>query len=33
MFRALLCPSLGDRDYDVDYNVHRIVLGLFYVGG
>ena len=23
MFRALLCPSSGARDYDVDYNIGR----------
>ena len=28
MFRALLCPSPGARDYDVDYHAGRIVLGL-----
>ena len=33
MFRALLCPSLGARDYNVDYHIGRIVLGLLYVGG
>jgi len=33
MFRALLCPSSGARDYDVDYRIGRIVLGLLYVGG
>jgi len=33
MFRALLCPSSGSRDYDVDYHIGRIVLGLLYVGG
>jgi len=33
MFRALLCPSPGARDYDVDYHIGRIVLGLLYVGG
>jgi len=33
MFRALLCPSLGARDYDVDYHISRVVLGLLYVGG
>jgi len=33
MFRALLCPSSGARDYDVDYHIGRIVLGLLYVGG
>jgi len=33
MFRALLCPSSGARDYAVDYHIGRIVLGLLYVGG
>jgi len=33
MFRALLCPSSGVRDYDVDNNIGRLVLGLLYVGG
>ena len=33
MFRALLCPSSGARDYDVNYHIGRIVLGLLYVGG
>jgi len=33
MFRALLCPSSGARDYDVDYHIDRFVLGLLYVGG
>jgi len=33
MFRALLCPSLGARDYDVDYHMGSIVLGLLYVAG
>jgi len=28
MFRALLCPSAGARDYDVDYHIGRFVLGL-----
>jgi len=32
MFRALLCPSSGVRDYDVDYHIGRLVLGLLYVG-
>ena len=32
MFRALLCPSSGARDYDVDYHIGHIVLGLLYVG-
>jgi len=33
MFRALLCPSSGARDYDVDYHIGRVILGLLYVGG
>jgi len=33
MFRALLCPSSGTRNYDVDYHIGRFVLGLLYVGG
>jgi len=33
MFRALQCPSSGVRDYDVDYHIDRIVLGLLCVGG
>jgi len=33
MFRALLCPSSGACDYDVDYHIGRFVLGLLYVGG
>jgi len=33
MFPALLCPSSGARDYDVDYHIGRFVLGLLYVGG
>jgi len=33
LFRALLCPSSGARDYDVDYHIGRFVLGLLYVGG
>ena len=33
MFRALLCPSAGPRDYVVDYHIGRFVLGLLYVGG
>jgi len=28
MFRALLCPSSGAGDYDVDYHIGRLVLGL-----
>ena len=33
MYRALLCPSSGARDYDVDYCTGRFVLGLLYVEG
>ena len=33
MFRALLCPSSGARDYYVDYHFGRFVLGLLCVGG
>ena len=33
MFRALLYPSSGARDNDVDYHIVRFVLGLLYVGG
>jgi hypothetical protein len=33
MFRALLCPSPGARDYNVDYHIGRFILGLLYVGG
>jgi len=33
IFQALLCPSSGARDYDVDYNIGRLVLDLLYVGG
>jgi len=33
MFRALLCPSSGTRDYDADYHIGRSVLGLLQVGG
>jgi len=32
MFRALLCPSSGARDYAADYHIGRIVLGLLCVG-
>ena len=32
MFRTLLCPSSGARDYDFDYHIGRFVLGLLYVG-
>ena len=28
MFRALLCPSSGARDYNVDYHIGRLILGL-----
>jgi len=30
MFQALLCPSSGARDNDVDYRIGRFVLGLLY---
>jgi len=30
MFRALLWPSSGARDYDVDYQIGRFDLGLLY---
>ena len=33
MFRALLYPSSGARNYAVDYHIGRFVLGLLYVGG
>jgi len=33
MFRALLCPSSGTRDYDVVYHIGRFVLSLLLVGG
>jgi len=33
MFRALLCPSSGARDYYVDYHIGRVFLGLLCVGG
>ena len=33
MFRALLCPSSGAHDYNVDYHVGRLVLGFLCVGG
>jgi len=33
MFRALLGPSSGARDYNVHYHIGRFVLGLLYVGG
>jgi len=32
MFRALLCPSSGDHDYNADYHIGRLVLGLLLVG-
>jgi len=32
MFRALICPSPGARDYDVDYHIGHFVLSLMYVG-
>ena len=28
MFPALLCPSSGAHDYNVDYHIGRLVLGL-----
>ena len=33
MFRELLRPSSGAREYDVGYHIGRIVLGLLYAGG
>jgi len=33
MFRAVLCPSSGARDYDVDYHTRRFVRALLYVVG
>jgi len=33
MFRALLYPSSGAHDYDVDYHIGRFILGLLYLGG
>jgi len=33
MFRALLCPSAGARDCDVDYHIGRIVLVAGVVSG
>jgi len=33
MFRALVCPSSGTRDFDVDCHIGSFVLGLLYVGG
>jgi len=32
MFRALLCPSSGAGDYNVDYHIGRFGFGLLYVG-
>ena len=31
MFQALLCPSSGAHDYDVDYHIGCFVLGFLYV--
>jgi len=28
MFQALLCPSTGTREYNVDYHIGRFILGL-----
>ena len=33
MFRALLCLSSGARNYDVNYHIGLVVLGLLYAGG
>jgi len=33
MFRALLCPSSGAHDSNVDYHSGRLILGLLLVGG
>jgi len=33
MIRALLCPSSGASDYNVDNHIGRLVLGLLYFGG
>jgi len=33
MFRALLCPSSGVREYNVDYHIGRIVLVAGVVSG
>jgi len=33
MFRALLCPSSGARDCDVDYHIGRFVLVAEVVSG
>jgi hypothetical protein len=32
MFRTLLCPSSGARDYNVDYHIGRLVLVMLLVG-
>jgi len=32
MFRALLCPSSGARDHNVDYHIGRFVLGFLQAG-
>jgi len=32
MFRALLCPPSGARDYNVDYHIGRLFLRLLWVG-
>ena len=32
MFRALPRPSLGARDYDIDYHIGHVVLVMMYVG-
>jgi len=32
MFRTRLCPSSGAHDYNVDYHIGRLVLGLLWVG-
>jgi len=32
IFRALLCPSSGARDYDVDYHIGSFVLDLLWFG-
>ena len=28
-----MCPSSGAHDYDVDYRIGCIILGLLYIGG
>jgi hypothetical protein len=33
MFRTLICPSPGARDYAVGYHTGRFVHGLLYVAG